>query len=244
MIDCQTVGRILSGISQSGSLRVTLGVAGVATALAFAASAAPAQTPAEGCAAGAADGYHWICKAAVAANPADPALRRLYAISLQKAGHYERALREYAKVANLSPDRFQAHYELGWMLAFVRRYHDAVASLERAARLRPRHVGVHRALTISFAMLKQPDRALRTALAGARLGDRIAMYDAARHYRHGLGVPRDPRRALLWLERAAAAGHVKAMDDLARVYLHGELGEKPDDKRAEYWANRGLDARK
>lgn len=216
----------------------------IAAALSLAAPASQAQTPAQGCAAGASDGHYSICAAAVAANPSDPDLRRLYAISLQKAGQYEPALREYTKVAELSPAQFRAQYELGWMLAFVRRYHDAVAPLERAARLRPGHVGVHQALTITFAMIKRPARALESALVGARLGDRIAMFDAARHYRNGLGVPKDPRRALIWLNRAAMAGHVKAMDDLARVYLYGELGENPDDKRAELWANRALEARR
>jgi TPR repeat protein len=159
------------------------------------------------------------------------------------AGRYDQSLQQYAKVAALTPDRFEAQYELGWMLAFVRRYAEAVAPLEHAARLRPAHTGVHRALTIAFAMLRRPSQALHAALAGARLGDRIAMFDVARHYRNGLGVNRDPRKALLWLTRAAKAGHVKAMDDLVQVYLNGELGEAPDDAKAERWATEARRAR-
>lgn len=229
--------RSLSAISVA-----RLAAVGAALVLATA-TAARAETPAQICAARAVEGDYHSCAEAVAARPGDPELRRLYAISLQKAGRYDEALHEYARVAAMTPTRFRAQYELGWMLAFVRRYHEAVAPLERASRLRPAHTGVYRALTITFAMLKRPSNALRSALAGARLGDRIAMFDAARHYREGLGVAKDPRLALHWLTRAAEAGHVKAMDDLVRVYLYGELGETPDDAKAERWAAKARRAR-
>ncbi len=232
-----------SGRARGWLLR-RLGLALLATQAGMIGMASPrADTLAEACAARADAGDFRTCTAAVAQRPADARLRRLLAISLQKAGYYEESLREYARVAELTPTRFRAQYELGWMLAFVRRYDEAVRPLQRAAQLRPTHTGVYRALTITFAMLRRPAQALQTALAGARLGDRIAMFDAARHYRNGLGVAKNPRRALMWLDRAARAGHVKAMDDLVQVYLNGELGEKPDDAKAEFWAEQAHRAR-
>jgi TPR repeat protein len=209
------------------------------------ATAAPlrAETPAQGCAARATDGDYRVCAAAVALRPADPTLRRLYAISLNKAGHYRAALAQFAEVTRLEPNRFRAQYELGWMLAFVNRYAEAIPPLVKAARLRPKNIAVYRALTISFAAIRRPADALRYALAGARLGDSIAMFDVADHYRNGRGVPRNPALAVLWLERAARAGHVRAMDDLVEVYQYGRLGQTPDDAKAEAWASKAYRAR-
>jgi len=212
-------------------------------ALALAAGAAPAQTLAERCAAGAAAGGFATCAAAVAERPANPALRRLYAQSLAKAADYEGAVREYREVTRLAPQDARAFYEYGWMLAFVRRYAEAVAPIEDAIRLRPDHVPSYSAATIVYQMVKRPADALRMALAGAERGDSVAMFDTYTFFLDGTGTAKDDAEAYRWLTRAAEAGHVMAMDRLAALFLNGGLGQAPDERKAEEWATKARRAR-
>jgi len=207
------------------------------------AGGAEAQTSAERCASGVASGDFRTCAAAVAEQPADPALRRLYAQSLAKAADYDGAVREYGEVTRLAPADGRAFYEYGWMLAFVRRYREAVDPIEEAIRLRPDHAPSYRAATIIYQIIKRPEDVLRMALAGAKLGDSIAMFDAYDCYLAGIGTAKDDAQAFAWLVKAAEAGHVTAMDRLAAIFLNGGLGQAPDEKRAEDWATKARLAR-
>lgn len=204
---------------------------------------AAAETAAERCAAGAATGDRAACEAAVAAAPADAKLRRLLAISRTKTGDYDGAIEAYREVTQLSPRDAQAHYELGWMLAFVRRYAESAAPFEEAIRLRPDHAPTYRAAAIVYELLKRHPEMFRVMLAGARLGDEIAMFDTYHCYERGRGTARDDAAALAWLTRAGEAGHVTAMDKLAEIYLNGGLGAKADEGLAERWATRARLAR-
>jgi TPR repeat protein len=51
-----------------------------------------------------------------------------------------------------------------------------------------------------------------------------AMYQLARMYRHGVGVPRDPTLAAKYVAEAARGGHIFARRDLARDMLKGRQG--------------------
>jgi TPR repeat protein len=216
--------------------------AGALCALVLAA-AAQSQTLAERCAAGVERGDYDTCAAAVAERPGDPSLRRLYAQSLAKGADYQGSAREYGEVARLSPGDARAFYEHGAMLAFLRRYAEAAAPLEEAIRLRPDHAPSYRAGTIVYQVLKRPGDALRMSLAGAELGDTIAMFDVYAAYLEGVGTTRNDAEAFRWLVRAAEAGHVTAMDRLSAVYLNGGLGQKSDDAKAEEWATKARRAR-
>lgn len=204
---------------------------------------AHAQTLAGRCEAGVERGDHAACAAAVAERPNDPAVRRLYAQSLAKAGDYDGSVRAYRDVTRLASADGRAFYELGWMLAFVRRYAEAAEPLEEAIRLRPDHAPSYRAVTIVYQALKRPGDALRTALAGADLGDTVAMFDVYTAYLDGVGATRNDAEAFRWLIRAAEGGHVMAMDRLTAVYLNGGLGQTPDASQAEAWATKARRAR-
>jgi TPR repeat protein len=206
-------------------------------------SAAQDKSLAERCAAGAAHGDFRSCAAAVEAAPADAGLRRLYAQSLARAADYDGSIGQYREVTRLTPGDGRAFYEYAWMLAFVRRYAEAVEPIERAVRLRPDHVESFRAATIIYQIIKRPEDVLRMALAGAKLGDSISMFDAYECYAAGRGTAKDEAEAFRWLERAAEAGHVTAMDKLAEIYLNGGLGRAPDEKMAEDWATKARVAR-
>src|SRR5690348_11803430 len=93
------------------------------------------QSLVQRCAAGAPKGDFVVCAAAVEASPRDATLRRLYAQSLVKSADYDGAIRQYAEVTRLSPADGRAFYEYAWMLAFVRRYAEAVEPIEQSMRL-------------------------------------------------------------------------------------------------------------
>jgi TPR repeat protein len=197
----------------------------------------------ERCRDGVAAGDFRTCAAAVEASPADPQLRRLYAQSLAKAADYDGSIGQYREITRLTPADGRAHYEYAWMLAFVRRYSDAVDPIEQSMRLQPTHVESFRAAAIIYQLIKRPADVFRVSLAGARLGDSVAMFDTYDCYEKGIGTPTDPAQAYAWLVKAAEAGHVTAMDRLAELYLNGGLGRAPDEKMAEEWATKARRAR-
>ena len=162
-------------------------------------------------------GGHLVCARAVAASPNDPHLRRAYGISLSHAGGYDSSVDQFRRITDLTPKSPVAHFEYGWMLAFVRRYAEAVAPLERAIALKPDYRRALMIAAIVYAQLGRPADQLRVSLAAARLGDRIAMFDAYDLFHNGKGMPRNEAVAFLWLRRAAKAGHVGAMDRLGRA---------------------------
>jgi TPR repeat protein len=195
------------------------------------------------CAEAAPRGDFKTCAAAVEATPGDPSLRRLYAQSLARAADYDGSIGQYREITRLTPGDGRAFYEYAWMLAFVRRYADAVEPIEQSMRLQPSHVESFRAATIIYQIIKRPDDVFRVSLAGARLGDAIAMFDTFDCYAEGRGTARDENQAFFWLARAAETGHVTAMDRLADVFLNGGLGRAPDGAKAEEWATKARLAR-
>jgi TPR repeat protein len=209
----------------------------------LAAPAAAEDSLAARCAAGAPQGDFRTCAAAVEAAPSDVPLRRLYAQSLARAADYDGSIRQYREITRLTPADGRAHYEHAWMLAFVRRYTEAAEPIEQAMRLRPEHVETFRAATIIYQMMKRPQDVLRVSLAGAKLGDSIAMFDAYDCYAQGMGTAKDDAQAFYWLEKAADSGHVAAMDRLVEIFLNGGLGRPPDPKKAEDWATKARVAR-
>jgi TPR repeat protein len=195
------------------------------------------------CLRNASGGAYKICERAVEAAPHDPILRRLYGLSLSHAGGYERAIEQYRRATELAPDDPVAQFEYAWMLAFVRRYADAVAPIERAIALKPDDRRALKIAAIIYAQQRRAGDQLRVVLAAARLGDRIAMFDAYDLHRNGIGTPRNEAVAFEWLRRAAQTGHVGAMDRLIDIYLNGGLGQPQDLKAAARWATRARAAR-
>ena len=239
MFDAVARCRAIEALRRGGARLV---VASALSAL-LTAPASADETLAARCAAGALKGEFRPCAAAVEASPLDPALRRLYAQSLARAADYDGSIRQYQAVTRLTPADGRAYYEYAWMLAFVRRYSDAIEPIEHSMRLRPDHVESFRAAAIIYQMMKRHADVLRVSLAGAKLGDSIAMFDTYDCYAYGRGTAKDESQALFWLERAAEAGHVSAMDRLAEIFLNGGLGRVPDGKKAEDWATRARLAR-
>jgi TPR repeat protein len=73
-----------------------------------------------------------------------------------------------------------------------------------------------------------PERAFdlfRYAAVFLRNGD--AQYNVARMYLEGVGVKKDPRQAMNWLDLAARKGHAQAQALLGQLMLEGSAAERP-----------------
>jgi TPR repeat protein len=68
----------------------------------------------------------------------------------------------------------------------------------------------------------------------ALAGDPRAQYDLAIRYRHGVGLAKNPKEALLWAQRAAHSGYPMAMALMSALYSRGE-GVPRDPVQAAAW---------
>lgn len=78
------------------------------------------------------------------------------------------------------------------------------------------------------------EEAIRFLTRAADKGASRAIYNLARVYYVGMGVPRDLARALDLFEAAARAGELLAQIELGRIYSQG-LGVLPDHQLAKKW---------
>jgi len=70
-------------------------------------------------------------------------------------------------------------------------------------------------------------------------GDAQAEYELGLRYESGAwDVTQDNTKALQWITRSAEAGNPVAMNTLAHIYRHGDLGLAVNIKKAEVWENR------
>lgn len=75
----------------------------------------------------------------------------------------------------------------------------------------------------------------------AEAGDREAQYTLAHLYYKGLGgVDQNIMRAVTWFRRAAEAGHVDSMYDLAMILLDNELAIAKKEE-SFYWLKKSAD---
>lgn len=75
------------------------------------------------------------------------------------------------------------------------------------------------------AIAPSPERARRMfAHAASYFGDPEAQYQLARLYVDGVGIERDPKRAVPWLLLASNKGHYKSQALLGRILFRGEHG--------------------
>jgi len=152
------------------------------------------------------------CEVAVQRAPRDPALHRAFGQVLMRAGEHDAALESFRAAVALAPDDPRGHAALGGAFAVMRDFDSAVPELERAVALDPDGAMASlRMLQWVHVGLRQHEAALRTARRMAEHGDVLAMYDLA------LALDASaPGEAMQWLERAAAAGHAGAAEQLAR----------------------------
>ncbi len=202
------------------------------------AGGAAADEVIENCRAAAGQGGVDECERAVLAHPGNAAVIGDYALALLVAGRYEASIDAYRHVTELAPGEAKSHFDYAAALVTLRQFPPAVGAIEAALRLEPRNREAQMLANLIFDFLGRREEAFAAAHNAAELGDVTAMYEVQRAYADGDGARRDDARAFAWLQRAAEAGHVGAMQDLAAVFRHGILGQAPDEAAARAWAER------
>jgi TPR repeat protein len=183
------------------------------------------------------------CQAAIKADPNSKALRRRLGFAYLEADLFADSIKAFQVVTTRWPNDWQGQFDLASVYGFLQAYPSAVAPIEAAMRIEPDNLQSLMLATIIFRNVRRDETVFRIALKAAGLGERVAMFMTSYHYEYGVGTKKDMARARYWVERAAAAGHVAAMDQMTRGYLNGEMGFTPDSRQAELWATRARKAR-
>jgi TPR repeat protein len=183
------------------------------------------------------------CLAAIKADPASKRLRRRLGFAYLEADLFSESIKALREVTTRWPNDWQGQFDLASVYGFLQAYPSAVAPIEAAMRIEPNNLQSLMLATIIFRNVRRDETVFRIALKAAGLGERVAMFMTSYHYEYGVGTGKDLASARYWMEKAAAAGHVAAMDQMTRGYLNGEMGFTPDARKAEIWAARARKAR-
>ncbi len=182
------------------------------------------------------------CNMALKAAPKDVALRRHLGRALLDIGDGMGGATEFGGIAEELGTDAGAWYDYAAALATEYRFTEAAAAIARSLALDPGRFEANKIAVIAFERSGREAEAYQASLRLAAMGDRIAMNDIAEALVDGRGTAADPPLAVAWFERAAAAGHIGAMDRLARIHRDGLYGQKPDPVVAEQWAKRAEEA--
>lgn len=199
---------------------------------------ADAAGEAQRCADRARDGEIVDCLAALAADPHDLVARRHLAFAYLARNDPDRCFAVHREIVVLAPDDASAWLDYAVAAATFWDYATAVEPIRTALRLAPDDRIALRVAAIVFRMAGLPHDALAAMHHGAELGDDLQMAALAYAYRHGFGTAPEIGASAFWLTRAAARGHVGAMEDLAELYRHGADGIPADPMAAAAWAER------
>lgn len=183
------------------------------------------------------------CLAAIKADPNSKTLRRRLGYAYLEADLFDESIKAFRTVTTRWPNDWQGQFDLASVYGFLQAYPSAVAPIEAALKIEPNNLKSLMLATIIFRNVRRDDTVFRLALRAAGLGERRAMFLTSYHYEEGVGTKKDLAQARQWLERAATAGHVAAMDEMTKGYLEGKMGFKPDARKAEYWATQARKAR-
>ena len=207
----------------------------------FAATSAAVQAASDDartCAQGAREGDIKSCVRAVARDPGDIESRRNLALAYLSVNSYEECDRTHSEIIALAPDDPRAYFDHAAALATFFEFKRAAEPIRIALRLAPDDLAIVRLAATIFEKAREYREAFAVMLIGAEHGEMLLMFDVAVYYQRGLGTPADPDAARNWFERAATAGHVGAMETLARIYAEGRDGTPRDPARAQFWSER------
>lgn len=190
------------------------------------------------CALGAREGDFQACVRAIAHDPTDLASRRNLALAYLSINSYEECDRTHREIIALTPDDPRAHYDYAAALATFFEFSRAAEPIRVALRLAPDDLTIIRLAATIFEQAREYREAFAAMRIGAEHGEMLMMFDLAVYYQRGLGTPPNPEAARTWFERAAASGHVGAMEALARIFAEGRDGAPRDPTRSDYWSKR------
>lgn len=175
------------------------------------------------------------CHKAIAAEPGDPELHALLGHAYFASGFYTEGLQALREAVTVSNGASTYRYRFAGFAALINEYPKAAQELELAVADEPRNVKAWTLLADCYRYMKNKEQALRAGRKAAELGDPAEAYMLAVRYGSGDGVGIDPAEELHWLERAAKAGYVAAIQDLVRFHADGRPGLPPDAAKRDYW---------
>jgi len=175
------------------------------------------------------------CLRAIAAAPNDPELQALLGHAYFASGFYGEGLQALREAITVSKGAAAYRYRYAGFAALINEYSKAADELELAVADEPRNLKAWTLLADCYRYMKNKPQALRAGRKAAELGDPAESYILAVRYNSGDGVKIDAAEELRWLERAAKAGYVAAIQDLVRFYADGRPGFPPDASKRDYW---------
>lgn len=150
----------------------------------------------------------------------------------------QQAVSDLAQAEAINAKLHQATAELQKLTDELDALQDALDQLKRLEddlKALPHQSLAH---TTSLSANTAPADVLGDAMTQTReralAGDPRAQYDLAIRYRHGVGVQKNPKEALLWAQRAAHSGYPMAMALMSALYSRGE-GVPRDPIQAAAW---------
>jgi arylsulfatase A-like enzyme/Flp pilus assembly protein TadD len=117
-----------------------------------------------------------ILERIVAADPDDPPFLSALADASNLAGDLDRALKEYRRALDLSPNSGDLRYNYGITLLKAGRTDEAMVELRTVATLQPNRPEVHNALGLALAAKGDLDNAVKQLLLAAQTGPRDPRY--------------------------------------------------------------------
>jgi Flp pilus assembly protein TadD len=159
-------------------------------------------------------------RAAIAARPdwADP--RKALGSLAIMSGDHALAAQSYGKAAELDPADGETRYQLGYSLAFLRRFREAVEAFTSAEKILGAQPRILLNMGISYAGVPDPERA-RACLFRLIDGEIAAGRKGSEKARSGV----------LWIWRVYA--HAGRYDEAETAF--GDLAEKHPDLSAAHW---------
>lgn len=175
------------------------------------------------------------CERAIAAEPQNPELQAQLGQAYFASGFYAEGLRAFRRAIELAHGDPAYRYRLAGFAALINDYPQAAEELERAVADVPTNVRYWTLLADCYRYMKNAAGALKAGRRAAELGDPAEAYALGVRYGSGDGLPVDHGEELRWLEQAARAGYVAAMQELAHLYGEGRPGMPADPVKRKYW---------
>lgn len=172
-------------------------------------------------------------------QPKDPALLRQQGIAAFNAEKFRTSFILYREAISLAPTDASLRFELAGYMAAISEYEPAITVLGGALALEPENARGWALLATLHGYLKHPLESFQASRRAAELGDRREAFTLAWIYggeqAQNFGVKPNPAQEKHWLEQAAEAGHIEAMQALAEFYAKGRPGFPPNEKRSREW---------
>jgi TPR repeat protein len=122
---------------------------------------------------------------------------------------------------------YEVTMEQGWLDALNTGDHIDLDSMDPLAK-----VHLAKRLLTENCVPNADKLAARLYIAAAEMGLASAQYNLADLYLRGLGVPKNPAQAVVWLEEAASQGDRDALYSLGMIYEFGNEGVAADIRKA------------